>query len=45
MKKILIFLFMLFVPVLVNAEACKVTSGTGNEIGDEITCGTESFYI
>ncbi|MBR6949996.1 MAG: hypothetical protein IKH54_07425 [Bacilli bacterium] len=45
MKKILIILFMLFVPVLVNAEACQVTSGTGNEIGDEITCGTESFYI
>ncbi len=28
-----------------TGKPCKVTSGTGNNVGDEITCGTESFYV
>ena len=48
MKKryILIILCIMFIPFLVNAkDSCTVVSGTGNDIGDEIKCGTESFYI
>lgn len=28
-----------------NKAACKIISGTGKNIGDEISCGTENFYI
>lgn len=28
-----------------KTKPCKVTSGTGKNIGDVITCGTESFYV
>ena len=48
MKKLLlpILLFMVFVPFMVNAkEYCKVVSGNGKDIGSEIACGTEHFYI
>ena len=46
-KKILmIILCIMFIPVLVNAkDNCTVVSGNGENIGDEIKCGTESFYI
>lgn len=29
----------------IASNVCKVTSGTGNSIGDEVKCGSESFYI
>ena len=48
MKKILlpILLFVMIMPLIVNAkEYCKVVSGNGKDIGSEITCGTEHFYI
>ena len=47
-KKILLSLFaILFIfPVLVNAkEYCTVVSGNGKDIGSEIACGDEHFYI
>lgn len=46
MKKILytILIFMLFISVT-NAQGCNLISGTGKEIGDEIACGTEHFYV
>ena len=44
MKKILLILFML-VPFIVKAENCTVVSGNGTTIGDEISCGTEHFYV
>lgn len=46
-KKILmIILCIMFIPFFVNAkDNCTVVSGTGENIGDEIKCGTESFYI
>lgn len=28
-----------------KTKPCEVTSGTGKNIGDVITCGTESFYV
>ena len=43
---ITIILFLLFMPLLVEAkEYCKVVSGNGKDIGSEIACGTEHFYI
>ena len=48
MKKIilLILLFMMFTPFIVKAkECCKVVSGNGKDIGSEIACGTEHFYV
>ncbi len=43
--KLLIMLFV-FVPFVVNAkENCTVVSGTGNDIGSEIACGSEHFYV
>jgi len=47
MKKLFIMLlFLICLPVFVNAkEYCTVTSGTGKDIGDEVVCGTEHFYI
>ncbi len=47
MKKVLLLIitFIMCVPFLVKAETCKVISGTGKDIGDEIKCGTESFYV
>lgn len=46
MKKItyIIVLFILSI-TLVNAKNCTVISGTGKNIGDEIACGTEHFYV
>ncbi len=47
MKKHILFmiaLFFLFIGIA-NAEKCTVISGTGSNIGDEIACGTEHFYV
>ncbi len=44
MKKI-VFILLLLIPFLVSAENCEVVTGTGKDIGDEIKCGTESFYV
>ena len=46
MKKILfIILSIICFTGIVNAEKCTVVTGTGTNIGDEIACGTEHFYI
>ena len=47
MKKILfVILMMMCIPFYVSAkEYCKVVSGNGKDIGSEIACGTEHFYI
>ena len=48
MKKNLIpiLLFVITMPFMVDAkEYCKVVSGNGKDIGSEIACGTEHFYI
>ena len=46
-KSILSFIVcIMFIPFVVNAkEYCKVVSGNGKDIGSEIACGTEHFYI
>lgn len=46
-KRIFILILILFIfPVSVSAkELCQVTKGTGKDIGDEVKCGTESFYL
>lgn len=46
MKKILysIIIFFAFLG-LTNAEKCTVVTGSGKNIGDEIACGTEHFYV
>ena len=44
-KRLIVLLILICIPCLVNAQKCIVTSGTGKEIGNEITCGTESFYV
>ena len=45
-KLLMIILCVMFIPFFVNAkDNCSVVSGTGDKIGDEIKCGTESFYI
>lgn len=41
-----ILICALFLPFVVNAkEYCKVVSGNGKDIGSEIACGSEHFYI
>ena len=46
MKKRFLFVILLLLPILVNAkEFCTIVSGTGTNIGDEIACGTEHFYV
>ena len=48
MKKnlISILVFAMIMPLMVNAkEYCKVVSGNGKDIGSEIACGTEHFYV
>lgn len=50
MKKLKLFLivllFLLLMPYIVNAkEACTIVSGNGKDIGSEIACGSEHFYI
>jgi len=42
----LVLIAFLLLPFMVNAkEYCKVVSGNGKDIGSEIACGTEHFYI
>ena len=47
MKRKVLFLFMiLFLPFVVDAkEYCTIVSGNGKDIGSEIACGTEHFYV
>ncbi len=46
MKKLIFILILFFTSILVtNAASCKVISGDGTNIGDEIQCGTENFYV
>ena len=41
-----IFLFIMLFPISVySKEYCTITKGTGNDIGDQIKCGTENFYV
>ncbi len=40
----ILFIFFLFIGIT-KAENCTITSGTGKDFGDEIKCGTESFYV
>ena len=46
MKKIIIFILLLFTFVgITNAKECTVVKGTGENIGDEIECAKEHFYV
>jgi hypothetical protein len=46
MKKITYTLILLFFSItIVNAQQCFIVTGTGKNIGDEIACGTEHFYV
>ena len=48
MKKyfFLLFLVCLYLPFVVEAkENCKIISGNGKDIGSEVVCGTEHFYV
>lgn len=46
MKKLLVILVIFLIPMITNAkEVCTVTKGNGTTVGDEIQCGTESFYV
>ena len=46
-KKIIILLtmFTLLAPMTTHAQKCLITKGDGTQIGDEIKCGTEEFYV
>lgn len=45
-KSILFVLMIMLLPIMVNAkETCTIVSGNGKDIGSEIACGTEHFYI
>lgn len=50
MKKSIILIVTLltlfFIPTIVNAEGhCRVVSGNGSNLGSEVDCGGEHFYI
>jgi hypothetical protein len=46
MKKLLLTIVSLFICIgIVQAKNCEIISGDGKHIGDEIKCGTESFYV
>ena len=46
MKKVLLLIVLLLLPLAVyGQEFCKVVSGNGKDIGSEIACGTEHFYV
>ena len=41
-----ILLFILLMPFAVNAEEyCTIINGNGKDIGSEIACGSEHFYV
>ena len=45
-KKLLYIVLILFTFIgVANAEKCTVVTGSGKNIGDEIACGTEHFYV
>lgn len=45
-KVIFIFLVLMLLPVSGSAkELCTIVTGNGKDIGSEIACGTEHFYI
>ena len=48
-KKLTLFILitaLFFIPFYVNAkESCTIVSGNGTDIGSEIACGTEHFYV
>lgn len=45
-RRVMFILLLLFLfPAFVEAKSCTVVSGTGNDIGDEVSCGSEHFYI
>ncbi len=48
MRKIIksFLILLLFIPFIVNAKGiCTVVSGDGKEVGSELECGTEHFYV
>ena len=45
MKKVLLFIVIFSFVGVVSAKRCEVISGSGKAIGDEVKCGTESFYV
>lgn len=47
MKKVLLFIFSLvsLISIVKAEKPCVIVNGKGFEIGDEIACGTEHFYI
>ena len=45
-RKALLFIIVMFLFIgVAKAEKCVVESGTGRNIGDEISCGEEHFYV
>ncbi len=45
-KILFVFMCVMFLPLMVNAkEKCTVVSGNKTDIGSEIACGSEHFYI
>ena len=47
-RTVILFFLLLILPVSVYASGnskCEVISGSGKDIGDEVACGTEHFYI
>lgn len=45
-KILFVFICVMFLPLMVNAkEKCTVVSGNKTDIGSEIACGSEHFYI
>ena len=45
-KILILILCFILSPFVVEAkESCTIVNGTGNKIGDEISCGEEHFYI
>ena len=46
MKKIIFTIISLILFIgIANAKSCTVISGTGKNLGDEIACGSENFYV
>ena len=45
MKKIIYTLTILLLSISIVNAKCTVEKGTGKNIGDEIKCGTEEFYV
>ena len=45
-KKLFVLLLLFILPITVEAqEYCTVLSGSGKNLGDEVACGTEHFYV